>query len=160
MKKKRINLAEVFPKYFSASKRTEKFAELTDEQEVTLASVDSRIAELEEELEALKASQASEDDEEKALDEDEDKKAADEDEEEMAAAEEDKDEAKKAKSPESVKIAALEAKLDKMMALLDKKPAADGTVITTDARSEGGGKAPQKMMSSVEQELNRLHGVK
>jgi chromosome segregation ATPase len=154
MKKKRINLAEVFPKYFSASKRTEKFAELTDEQEVTLASVDSRIAELEEELEALKASQASEDDE------DEDKKAADEDDEEMAAAEEDKDEAKKAKSPESVKIAALEAKLDKMMALLDKKPAADGTVITTDARSEGGGKAPKKMMSSVEQELNRLHGVK
>jgi chromosome segregation ATPase len=151
MQKKRINLAERYPRYFAATKRTEKIAEITDEQAITMASVDSRIAELEEELEALKASKASEDEKNSASEDEDEKKAA---------ADEDEKEAKKAKSQESIKIAELESKLDKMMAILENKPATEGTVINTDARSEGGGNAPRKMMSSIELELERLHGVK
>jgi hypothetical protein len=143
MQKKRINIAEKYPRYFAAAKRTEDYAELTDDQEANLASLETHIESLETENVALK---------EKAPEVPTPEANTEETPEPVVA--------NVAVSEESSKISALEAKLDSMMALLDKKPAADGTVITTDARSEGGGKAPKKMMSSVEQELNRLHGVK
>jgi chromosome segregation ATPase len=158
MQKKRINLAKVYPKYFAASKRTEELAELTAEQEATLASVDSRIAELEEELEALKAGKAtSEEEEEKAMDEEEDKKAANEEEEDEMAEGHDKE--KKAASPITQQLAALTETVNQLKAALNNQGAANHTHITGDATSEGGGKKAAKPISSIEQELNRLHGI-
>lgn len=143
MQKKRINIAEKYPRYFAAAKKTEQFAELSDDQEANLASLETHIESIESENVALK---------EKAPEVPAHGANTEETPELVVA--------NLAVSEEAAKISALESKVDSLMALLDKKPAAEATVVRTDATSEGGGQAPKKMMSSVEVELNRLHGVK
>lgn len=134
MKKTRINLAEQYPQYFAATKATDSFAEVADEDMERLGLLESAIgqaASLQSELDQLKAN-----DNTAALQASLDEKAA------------------LVTGLETAK-ATLEAHVAELEEKLSKAPAAAATVV------EGSDPAPVakvRVMSSVEQELEKLLG--
>ena len=163
MKKTRINLLERFPLYHAASKQKEKFAELSDSQTETLDSIETHLAELQDEITKLKEdgsqeeeedTSASEDEKDKTASEDEDEKTASEDEDEKTASE-DEDEYMKA-AASNARFASLEAKITNLESLLKNKPSSASTVIGANTKSEGEGKGKVKYATSVDEQLAKL----
>jgi hypothetical protein len=143
MKKTRINLAEQFPNYFATANPGDAFAELADEDVSRLGVIENALAKipvleatietLEHEREiALAAAPGA-----------------------IASAEAEIEERIDAK------MKALTDQIAELKGILENKPAADATSFGQGDGQEGGGQASaKKVKSSVEQELDRLNGIK
>lgn len=131
MKKIRVNLAEDFPKYFAATGARDPFAEISEDDKSRLALLEGALAKADTLEQEIAQMKA------------EDKSAA------LAAKEEE------VASLQAEKVS-LEAKVQELEAKLSTMPAAEETVI------KGGDPKPftTKAKSSVEQELDRLMGIK
>ena len=143
MKKTRINLAEQFPNYFATANPGDAFAELADEDVSRLGTIETALAKVTD-LEAANA----------ALIQERDNALASVDAAKVSA-EADVD------SKIDAKMKAFGDQIAELKGILENKPAADATSFGHGDGQEGGGQASaKKVKSSVEQELDRLNGIK
>jgi hypothetical protein len=143
MKKTRINLQEQFPNYFATAAPSDPFAELGEDDVKRLGTIDAALAKVSE----------LESENEKLIRERDEALAA------SATAQEAAEQTVDEKINE--KFASLQGEIALLKEKLEQSPAAVATVIGQDSTQEGGGQASAaRPKSSVEQELDRINGIK